>query len=306
MANEWDWQHPAQPGTNLPGAVTTQEARSGRMPTWNGVLPSNVSRKAPGAVPIYTGQSGAGGYGGNIQYFDPSTGRFYTENGFIKDNQLANASPEVRAQLAARAAANPGGMLSRSDFTWAQNTMGSVNPNYEAEAAARKAAAGYPGYENHPAYRAPTAQISGPSAQSRYQQALRNGKPLTDPRMIQYVQQQGLTPPSPATRVQPTGYGPISYPTDPRLSRPATTSAGGLQSSPTLPYAMTSAGGLQSATDPIAQLLRSLFAGSSGAGQMMLPGSAAGSAWGGGQAQGYNLLSMLLQGLMQRGGLPTM
>lgn len=285
---------PMQEGTNLPWSVQKNE----EVPVWNKQLPTGVSRKAPGAVPIYTGQAGA--YGGNIEYYDPGTGKVFTEHGFIKDNQLANLSPDQRAALAAKAGSSPTGMLSTSDFSQAMlSGYGMPNPNYEAEAAARKAAAGYPGYENHPAYRAPTAALSDRTAQMRYQQALRNGKTLQDPRMLQYIQQRGLTPPSPATYQRPTSQGPIQYPTDPRTNPGY------------VPPAMTSAGGLQQAnTDPLQQMLRTLFAGSgtsatSAGGLQGLPGMAAGNAWGGGQAQGYNLLSLLLQGLMQRGGLPS-
>lgn len=188
LAPSYRWGN--QPGTNLPGAVLTSEARAGQTPTWDGNTPPGV---APGAIPIYTGQAGAGGYGGNIEWLDPSTGKVYNEYGHIKDNQLANLGGQLE-YLRAIAAQNPGGMLTTGNFGQAMiRGYGMPDPNYEANARARKAAHGYAGYQGEPGYVAPTAPLSDFEAQRRYNVQQKRKKAVTDPRVLAYMQKKGLS-----------------------------------------------------------------------------------------------------------------
>lgn len=188
MAPQYRWGN--QPGTNLPTAVLTSEARAGQTPTWDGKTPPGV---APGSIPIYTGQAGASGYGGNIEWLDPSSGKVYNEYGHIKDNQLANLGGQLD-YLRNTAAQNTGGMLTAGDFSQAMlRGYGAPNPQYEANARAHKAAKGYPGYQNETGYVAPTAQLSDFEAQRRYDVQQKRKKAVTDPRVLAYMQKKGLS-----------------------------------------------------------------------------------------------------------------
>jgi len=195
------YAQPYQRGTNLPWSYQKNEP----LPTWNGQRPVDAQGQTqvnPQAVPIQTGLPGK--YGGNIEWFDPTTGRVTDEYGRTKDTQLTSAGPRAWQALAALAAGNPGGMLSTQDFVNAQRSAyGEPNPNQNAESAARKAAAGYPGYAGHPGYRAPTATVAPHWAQSRQQQAQRNAG--TAQTMQSPAPAQGSPQgPSPANASSPT------------------------------------------------------------------------------------------------------
>lgn len=186
-----------QPGTNLPGAVTTAEARAGRTPTWDGKTPPGV---APGAIPIYTGQAGPSGYGGNIEWLDPFTGKVYSEYGLIRDNQLANLGGQLD-YLRNTAAQNTGGMLTRTDFNQALSRgYGNAVPVDTEAIRQRKMARGYGGggAVGNPGYVAPTAPLSDFEAQRRYNVQQTRKKAVTDPRVLAYMQKKGmsLTPPA--------------------------------------------------------------------------------------------------------------
>lgn len=254
------YAQPYQQGTNLPWSYQKNEP----LPTWNGQRPVDYQGKAtvnPQAVPLHTGMPGK--YGGNIEWFDPTTGRVTDEYGRTKDSQLTAAGPGAWQALAALAAGNPGGMLSTQDFVNAQSqAYGSPNPNQAAEAAARKAAAGYPGYENHPAYRAPTAMVAPHWAQSRQQQAQRRaarlGQSTPANAAWKYGQEAPLQPDLAARLGQST---PVNA--APAMPTPASPDLGMLtqvfQALASQSGALGNAGSLGSTVD-METLLRQLFA----------------------------------------------
>lgn len=263
------------PGTNLPWSVRPEEPT----PTWNGQAPAGVPG---GSVPLYTGPHG----GGSVQWFDPTTGMMRNASGMTNDSRFANARPEDWRALAAMAQGSPNGMLSAEQYNEAVARYGMGGQAYPAPP---------------PINPAETARRLAAARAKHKEQWLARTRGAPSSQMRSGGQGGGvvLPPGSVAPSMQQTAAARAAYAQGGGLQQPNT--------SPSPPWAQTSAGGLQQAnTDPLQQLLRSLFAGS--AGLQGLPGMAAGSAWGGGggQAQGYNLLSLLLQGLMQRGGLPSM
>lgn len=229
---------PYQRGTNLPWSYQKNEP----LPTWNGSRPVDRAGQptvGAGAVPMQTGNPGS--YGGSITWFDPSSGVFRDQHGHITDNTFtgSQAGPEAWAALAAAAKGNPGGMLTPEDFQQAmQASYGrAVGPGAAGMKSAERRALGLP-QDAHL-----NAPLSPQTARFRYQQALTNGNQITDPRLLQYIQANGLAMPSAATRTQGAPYNPNVWttqnptmPTQPSSPQPtsglATTTGGGLNATP--------------------------------------------------------------------------
>ena len=110
------------PGTNLPYSVPNK----GTLPEWDKQLPTALQGKGD-LIPIFTGSNTGSTptvFGGSMRWFDPLSGKTYSNNGTTADNQFTGFSNmgNGTALLQQRAAAN-GGVLTTRDYQDALNLM---------------------------------------------------------------------------------------------------------------------------------------------------------------------------------------